>query len=238
MEIVPLPVTQKIDVLSAIEKIEDVIDHYFNLTDDIKSDGNGVGGSDLSELKLLNRAIQGAHSWLIPPFEALVNEYFVRNGFPAGWHVKLSYDFWESDDREIRIKQVQVGLEGSAIDLADIRAKLDFDPADEEKIQSIIDYNKLIRSFNRSSSDENNSEEEDGNYEPSTVSGSKTPKAKATNSTTSKSRKTKTGSGAILNKTSNQGNNVELDELAKALYKDLSADFDVLITNLSKTLTK
>ncbi len=234
MEIVPLPVTQKIDVLSAIEKIEDTIDHYFNLTDDIKSDGNGVGGSDLSELKLLNRAIQGAHSWLIPPFEALVNEYFTRNGFPEGWHVKLSYDFWESDDREIRIKQVQTGLTGCAIDLADIRAKLDFDPADEDKIKSIIAYNKLINSYTKSSTGENDPNNDDSNNEPSTVSGGKKPD----NTKGKKEPRKKTGSGAILNKASNQGNSIELDELARALYEDLSADFDTLINNLSKTLTR
>ena len=233
MEIVPLPVTQKIDVLSAIEKIEDTIDHYFNLTDDIKSDGNGVGGSDLSELKLLNRAIQGAHSWLIPPFEALINEYFVRNGFPEGWHVKLSYDFWESDDREIRIKQVQVGLDGCAIDLADIRAKLDFDPADSEKIKSIIAYNKLINSYSRQSQADSAN---DSNNNPSAVSGSKTPTASS-----AKGRNTdkdKSGSGAILNKASNQVNDIELDDLAKALYQDLTDDFNILIGNLSKTLSK
>jgi len=182
----------------------------------------------------LNRAIQGAHSWLIPPFEALVNEYFTRNGFPEGWHVKLSYDFWESDDREIRIKQVQTGLTGCAIDLADIRAKLDFDPADEDKIKSIIAYNKLINSYTKSSTGENDPNNDDSNNEPSTVSGGKKPD----NTKGKKEPRKKTGSGAILNKASNQGNSIELDELARALYEDLSADFDTLINNLSKTLTR
>jgi len=229
MEVVGLPMNQKINVIEAIERIEAVIDNYFSVTNEIKSDGNRIGGSDLSELKLLNRAIQGAHSWLIPPFEALCNEYFVRNGFPEGWHVKLSYDVWESDDREVRIQQVLAGLQGDAVDLADIREKLDFDPADEEKLKSIAEYNKTRYSYKSSGIQTENS--------VSTTSGDGTPDAKASDANRKKVKGTNSGSGAILNKLPVQGNN-DLDELGQKLYNDITGDFEKMIDRLSKVLSK
>lgn len=236
MDIVGLPVNQKIDVMSAIERMESMIDSYFSLTNEIKQEGSRIGGSDLSELKLLNRAIQGIHSWLLAPFEKLVNEYFIRNGFPDGWHCKLYYEAWEEDDREIRIKQVETGLNGDAVDLADIRAKLDFEPADEAKIKSILEFNKQRHSYTASNASNTTDDNSTGTLEDKR----NVPDAQANDANRKKNDDKKTKAGDRKNKASNQGNQgyKDLDDLGTQLYNDIVGDFETMITSLSKVLSR
>ncbi len=88
MEVVSLPIIQNIDVLAPINVLEKLIDKYFSVTEQVRRRAT-IGGNALSELKLLNRAIQSVHTWLLPPFEDLVNQYFMKEYVPS-WLVLQS----------------------------------------------------------------------------------------------------------------------------------------------------
>lgn len=239
MEVVSLPINQKIDVLAPINVLEKLIDKYFSVTEQIKKEGQTIGGNALSELKLLNRAIQSVHAWLLPPFEDLVNQYFVKNMFPPGWSCSLSYDVWDTDDRELNIKQIEAAMKGNAVDLDDIRAKCGLDPADDKKRASIEAYNKaktkaataLVSKPDDKGDDQGDQEEDD-------------PKSKAPKKGKGPAKKgeegeeedsSKSGSGKILNKQESEDEEL-LDDLGEALYSDLSGQFDKMLGSLSKVL--
>ena len=240
MEVIDLPINQKIDVLAPIEVLEKLIDKYFSVTEQVKKDGETIGGNALSELKLLNRAIQSVHTWLLPPFEDLVNQYFIKNMFPPGWSCSLSYDVWDTDDRELNIKQIEAAMKGNAVDLDDIRAKCGLDPADNKKRASIEAYNKaktkaaaaLVSKPDDQGDDQNNQEEDDPK--------SKAPKkgkgpSKQDDQEDQEEDGSKSGSGKILNKQESEDEEL-LDGLGEALYSDLSGQFDKMLGSLSKVL--
>lgn len=239
MEVVSLPINQNIDVLAPINVLEKLINKYFSVTEQIKKEGQTIGGNALSELKLLNRAIQSVHAWLLPPFEDLVNQYFVKNMFPPGWSCSLSYDVWDTDDRELNIKQIEAAMKGNAVDLDDIRAKCGLDPADDKKRASIEAYNKAktkaaaaLVSKPDDQGDDQGDQEEDDSKSKAPKKG-KGPAKKGEEGEEEDS--SKSGSGKILNKQESEDEEL-LDDLGEALYSDLSGQFDKMLGSLSKVL--
>lgn len=141
MEIINLDVGQQVDVLPMIEVLKKIIEDYFSISKMISKDGTLIGGSSGPELQLLNQAIKGCHNWLLSPFEDLLNQYFVMNGFPDGWTVRLSIELNEPDRTEAKIKQAEVVIKGQCGDLDDLRALLpDLEPADDAKKKSIAEF--------------------------------------------------------------------------------------------------
>lgn len=140
MEIVSLPISSEIDVLRTHDVLKSVIDDYFSISNMISKNGTLIGGSAIPEFKLLNQAIRGVHNWILAPFENLLNKYFILNGFPDGWTVRLTIPVWEEDKTEKKIKAAETGIRGRCVDLDDLRKLLDLEPADEEKKRSIEEF--------------------------------------------------------------------------------------------------
>ena len=239
MEIVPLPLTQKIDVLAPINVLEKLIDKYFSVTEQVKKEGATIGGNALSELKLLNRAIQSVHTWLLPPFENLVNQYFIKNMFPPGWSCSIAYDVWDTDDRELNIKQVEAAMKGNAVDLDDIRAKCGFDPADDKKRASIEEYNKAKSKAAAalvSKPEDQDEDQEDGPQDDPASKAPKKGKGPSKGDPDEEEDDNKSGSGKMLNKRQNKEEEEILDDLGEALYNDLTGQFDKMLGSLSKVI--
>jgi len=237
MEVVSLPINQKIDVLAPINVLEKLIDKYFSVTEQVKKEGQTIGGNALSELKLLNRAIQSVHTWLLPPFEDLVNQYFIKNMFPSGWSCSLTYDVWDTDDRELNIKQIEAAMKGNAVDLDDIRAKCGLDPADDKKRASIEAYNKSKTKAAAALVSKSDYQGDDQEEDPETKKDKAPKKGKGPSEEEDKEEEddSKTGSGKILNKQKGEDEEL-LDDLGEALYSDLTGQFDKMLGSLSKVL--
>lgn len=140
MEIISLPLSSEIDVLRTHDVLKAVIDDYFSISNMISKDGTLIGGSSIPELKLLNQAIRGLHNWILAPFETLLNKYFILNGFPDGWTVRLTIPLWEEDRTEQKLKAAETGIKGQCVDLDDLRELLQLEPADEKKKKSIEEF--------------------------------------------------------------------------------------------------
>lgn len=140
MTLQSVPFNPKKNNLDTAEALKAVIDEYFSTSDMISKDGTLIGGSSGPELQLLNQTARGVHNWLLKPFENLLNQYFPLNGYPEGWTVKLSIKLREPDKSDINIRQAEVGIAGQCVDLDDLRQKLEFEPADENKKKSIMEF--------------------------------------------------------------------------------------------------
>jgi len=137
MEIVNVPLDPKKDVLQTIDVLNAVIEDYFSISKMLSKGGALIGGSNISELKLLNQAIRGLHNWLLAPFEDLLNQYFTLNNFPEGWTVRLTIPVWDEDKTASDQKDAELGISGQCVDLDDLRQKLHYEPADDAKKASI-----------------------------------------------------------------------------------------------------
>jgi len=140
MEVVTVDTKGSKNILDTITVLEQVINDYFSPTKLISKDGSHPLGSSGPELQLLNQAIQSEHRWLEDQFEQLLNKYFEYNAYPEGYQVHLHIPIIEPDQSELHIQQVDMAIKGRAVDLDDIRAKLGFDPVDDEKRAKIAEF--------------------------------------------------------------------------------------------------
>ena len=140
MEIVPVNLVPGKDVLTTEAALKAVIDDYFNISDQIQKDGPTVGDTSSSALDIHNQAAAGVHTWLFPYFENLLNEYFWRNKYPPGWTLKIKGKLPEPDTTAADQKDAELGIAGQCVDLDDLRKKLHYEPADDEKKASILAF--------------------------------------------------------------------------------------------------
>ena len=146
MTIVNIPFDPKKDNLATESTLKAIIDDYFSISNQISKNGTLIGGSAIPEFKLLTQAIKGRHNWLLAPFENLLSQYFVLNGYPEGWTVRLTIPLWEEDKTEQKLKEAALGAEYKMIDGDDFRALLpDLEPADDKKWTKIFDFWKKVQ---------------------------------------------------------------------------------------------
>ncbi len=146
MSIENIPFDPKKDNLATESTLKAIIDDYFSISNQISKNGTLIGGSAIPEFQLLLQAIKGRHNWLLAPFESLLNQYFVLNGYPEGWTVKLTIPLWDEDKTEQKLKEADLGAKYKMIDGDDFRALLpDIEPADDKKWVKIFDFWKKVQ---------------------------------------------------------------------------------------------
>ncbi len=133
MTVIPVPFDPKKDNLATEATLKAVIDDYFSISNQISKNGTLIGGSAIPEFKLLTQAIKGRHNWLLAPFETLLNQYFVLNGYPDGWNVKLTIPLWEEDKTELKLKQGDAAWKWGVAGPDELRAMAGLEPADAKK---------------------------------------------------------------------------------------------------------
>lgn len=133
MEIISVPFDPKKNNLDTEATLKAIIDDYFSISNQISKNGTLIGGSAIPEFKLLTQAIKGRHNWLLAPFENLLNQYFVLNGYPDGWTVKLTIPLWEEDKTEIKIKQGDAAFKWGVGSPEELRQLAGLEPADAKK---------------------------------------------------------------------------------------------------------
>lgn len=146
MSVQDVPFNPKKDNLETESTLKAIIDDYFSIANQISKDGTLIGGSAIPEFKLLTQAIKGRHNWLLAPFENLLSQYFVLNGYPDGWTVKLTIPLWEEDKTEQKLKEAELGAKYKLIDGDDFRSLLpDVEPADDKKWAKIFDFWRKVQ---------------------------------------------------------------------------------------------
>jgi len=147
MEIQNVPFDPKKDNLATEATLKAIIDDYFSISNQISKNGTLIGGSAIPEFQLLLQAIKGRHTWLLAPFEQLLNQYFVLNGYPEGWTVKLSIQLWEEDKSELKLKQGDFAWKWGVALKDELRACAGLEPADKVTWAEIDKYysNRVVR---------------------------------------------------------------------------------------------
>lgn len=133
MTVVTVPFDPKKDNLATEATLKAIIDDYFSISNQISKNGTLIGGSTIPEFKLLTQAIKGRHNWLLAPFESMLNQYFVLNGYPEGWTVRLTIPLWEEDKTELKLKQGDAAWKWGVAGPDELRLLAGLEPADPKK---------------------------------------------------------------------------------------------------------
>lgn len=146
MDVVPIPFDPKKDNLATESTLKAIIDDYFSISNQISKNGTLIGGSAIPEFQLLMQAIKGRHNWLLAPFESMLNQYFVLNGYPEGWTVKLTIPLWEEDKTELQLKVAEFLYKSHMGTGDEIRKLLPLiESADTTKWEEIFDFWKKVQ---------------------------------------------------------------------------------------------
>ncbi len=136
MEIVKLEFNDNQSALETIEKLEGRLRQYFMPGTLIQREGQTIGDSGDSSMKLLLEYIKGQHNRTEKLFEPQLEPWLTLNMF-EGYTLDIDIPELQPDDTEIRLKIAQMGFSAQALTTNEIRKLLSHEPLDDEGLEEL-----------------------------------------------------------------------------------------------------
>lgn len=127
-----------LDVITALTNM--LIDYISPVTFLSTDQTTRLGGSDSAREELLYKYIQGIHGWISDQFEMLLQKYLDVNYPGKNYTVQVEIQSPTVDRTKLNLEQAKEAIKGQLADANELREKLEFEHADDEKLDAIREF--------------------------------------------------------------------------------------------------